>query len=90
MEQILEQLYNNFGEVDSRKICPDEKQRIKSRRGNFKRMLKRNQYRQIQRMLDDTDNVACRMSIANFASGVRFGVKFMTEVCALTNDDYEF
>lgn len=90
MEQILENLYNYHGETNSRSHCPQEEQRIKTRRGNFKKILKRNQYRQIQRLLDDTENVTCKMSILNFVSGVRFGVKFMTEVYAVNNNKFDF
>lgn len=90
MKEILENLYYYYGVTDSKLCCPEEEQRIKTRRGNFKKLLKRNQYRQIQRLLDDTDNITCKMSILNFASGVKFGIKLMTNIYASQCDEFLF
>jgi hypothetical protein len=84
MEKLLDNLYVNHGEPKTK--CPEEEQRIKIRRGNFKRTLERSQYRQLQRLIDDTDNITDRMSCINFAKGVKFGIKLMIE---LFGDDIE-
>jgi len=78
MEKLLELLYYSYGEPIVK--CPEEERRVKVRRGNFKKILKKSQYRQIQRLIDDADSITDKMSVMNFASGVKFGVKFMSEV----------
>lgn len=90
METILEQLFDSFGETSPERLCPGEEQRLRARQGNLRKMLPREQYRQVQRIVTDAEIETLKMSIANFACGVRFGVKFMTEIykegCGSLND----
>jgi len=86
-ESILKHLYYTCGETNPESKCPQEYQRIQVRRGNFKKMLKRKQYRQIQRLLDDNETITDEMSRLNFASGVRYGIMFMIEVFGGVNND---
>ena len=78
MENFLEELYFNYGElmVD----CPKEEQRIASRKGNLKKVLKKNQYRQVTRIMDDVYAISDETALKNFVCGVKFGVQLMTEI----------
>lgn len=80
METILEQLWDKYGEP--RVKCPVEENRIAAVKGNFKKSLDSKQYKQLYRILDDSENIAGKMSLMNFESGLRFGIKFMAEIYA--------
>lgn len=86
-EKILEQLFDKYGEP--RVKCPVEENRIAAAKGNFKKSLNSKQYKQLYRMLDDNENITGKMSIMNFESGLRFGIKFMAEIYAGCNRNYE-
>lgn len=90
MNEMLEALYDQFGENKTSKICAKEEQRIRARQGNLQKSLTKNQCRQIFRIICDADTIACKMSLVNFASGVRFGVKFMTAVYEELGPDLNF
>ena len=87
MKKLLERLYLNYGESSVK--CPEEEQRVQARRGNFKKTLKRRQYRQILRLIDDTDLITDKMSMMNFERGVKFAVKLMSELYSNAEDDVE-
>lgn len=80
METILEQLWDKYGELETE--CPVEENKIAAAKGNFKKSLNSKQYKQFFRMLDDNENIVGKMSLMNFESGLRFGIKFMTEIYA--------
>lgn len=79
-EKVLEQLFDKYGETGVK--CPVEENRIAAAKGNFKKTLNSKQYKQLYRILDDNENITGKMSIMNFESGLRFGIKFMAEIYA--------
>ena len=90
MESVLEKLYETFGETSPERLYPGEEQRLRARRGNLRKMLPREQYRQVQRIMADAEIQTLKMSIANFACGVRFGVFLMTGVYKEGFDNLNF
>ena len=90
MNEMLEQLYDRFGENSTAQICGKEEQRIRARQGNLSKSLTKSQFRQVFRIICDADTIACKMSLVSFVSGVRFGVKFMTAVYEELGPDLNF
>ena len=90
MEKILEQLYIQYGKSNTGAVCLDEEQRISARRGNLKKVLTDKQYNQLFWILNDASLIESKMSVLNFASGVRFGIKFMTEIYAECGQESDF
>ena len=80
MDTFMELLFDGYGIRDTKKFCPEEEQGIRTRRGNFKKTLHKKQYIQIIRLLDDANMMTEKMSVLNFAQGIRFGIQLMTEV----------
>jgi hypothetical protein len=87
MEEFVDKLLYNFG---SSKRYPLLEQRIKTRKRNFKKILTKNQYRQLHRMLDDAENIEGETALDNFKCGLRFGVQLMAEVYSNANNELEY
>ena len=85
MENFLERLYYIYGKPYIK--FPVEEQRIKARMANLKKTLKPSQYKQVFRIIDDTDCIADKMSVINFKRGMKFGILCMIEVFKDYNDE---
>ena len=77
MENITDKLFYDFG---SKKKYPILEHRIKTRRGNFKKSLTKNQYRQLQRLFTDTETIEGERIYENFICGMKFVFTLMAEV----------
>ena len=78
MRSIMENLFDqhNLG----RDRYANELQDIATNAGMLKKDFNKWQKKRLLRIIDDKDSIAESWAVASFTEGVKFGVKFMTEV----------
>ena len=79
MEKILENLLLSKYRFNERQY-PEEWRRILTNRGMLKKGFNKWQKRRLMCIMNDYGLIFENVSIDSFEAGVRYGVKFMTEV----------
>ncbi len=80
MKDLLQELYFEYGEKNPKIHCMNEILNIKTTEGNLKNWLTHNLQKQLLTIIDNENLITCKMSMINFISGIRFGIKLMAEL----------